>query len=201
MRRKREIPALLIGIALVAWPSIAQAERWVIDPVHSITGFSARHMMISNVHGIFEELAGTIDYVPGDPKSVKADITITTASINTRNAKRDNHLRSPDFLDAPNFPQITFKSKRVENVSDGSFDLVGDLTIRGTTKEVVLKVKGPSPIIKDTRGNRRVGASASATINRTDYSVNWNSVLETGGVVVGPEVQINIELEAVEKKG
>ena len=201
MRRKREIAAWLIGIALVAWPSIAQAESWSIDPVHSTAGFSARHMMISNVHGTFEELAGAIDYVPGDPKSVKADITIATASINTRNAKRDNHLRSPDFLDAPNFPQITFKSKRVENVGDGSFDLVGDLTIRGTTKEVALKVKGPSPIIKDTRGNQRVGASASTTINRMDYGVNWNSVLETGGVVVGPEVQINIELEAVEKKG
>ncbi len=187
MRGKREVAAWLIGIALVAWPSITQAESWAIDPVHSTAGFSARLVMISNVHGIFEELAGTIDYVPGDPKSVKGDIRIATASTNTgtRSGTIICHLRSPDFLDAPNFPQITFKSKRVENVSDGSFDLVGDLTIRGTTKEVVLKVKGPSPTIKDTRGNRRVGASDSTTINQMDYGVNWNSVLETGGVVVG----------------
>ncbi|MFQ5931318.1 MAG: YceI family protein [Nitrospiraceae bacterium] len=201
MTRTRRIAAWLIAITMLALPSIATAETWAIDPVHSIAGFSARHMMIANVHGTFEKTAGTIRYVPGDLKSAQVDIIIETASLNTRNAKRDNHLRSPDFLDAPNFPQITFKSKRVENVSDGSFDLVGDLTIRGTTKEVVLKVKGPSPVIKDPWGNRRFGASASATINRMDYGVNWNSVLETGGVVVGPEVQITIELEAVEKKG
>jgi polyisoprenoid-binding protein YceI len=200
MTRKRKNAVFLIGIALLAWPSISQAETWAIDPVHSTTGFSARHMMIANVHGTFEKLAGTIDYVPGDPKSVKADITIETASISTRNAKRDKHLRSSDFLDVQSFPRITFTSKKVQNVTADGFDLVGDLTIRGTTKEAVLKVKGPTPTIKDWQGERRVGASASVTINRMDYGVSWNSVLETGGVVVSPEVQIAIELEAVAQK-
>lgn len=201
MTRKKDIAILLIGIALLAWPSISAAETWSIDPVHSTTGFSARHMMISNVHGTFENIAGTILYVPGDLKSVKVEVAIEAATINTRNPKRDNHLRSPDFLDAQHFPRITFKSKRVENIRDGGFDLVGDLTIRGTTKEVVLNVKGPTPIIKDMNGNRRFGASASVTINRMDYGVNWNQVIEAGGLVVGPDVQINIELEAVAQKG
>ena len=200
MTRKRKIAVVLIGIALLAWPSISQAETWVIDPVHSTTGFSARHMMISNVHGIFEKIAGTIRYVPGDPTSVEADIIITTASINTRHPRRDNHLRSPDFLDVQSFPRITFQSRKVQNVTKDGFDLVGDLTIRGTTKEVVLKVKGPTPVIKGFEGERRVGASARVTINRMDYGVNWNSVLETGGVVVSPEVQITIELEAIATK-
>ena len=201
MTRKKDIAILLIGIALLAWPSISAAETWSIDPVHSTTGFSARHMMISNVHGTFENIAGTILYVPGDLKSLKVEVAIEAATINTRNPKRDNHLRSPDFLDAQHFPRITFKSKRVENIRDGGFDLVGDLTIRGTTKEVVLNVKGPTPIIKDMNGNRRFGASASVTINRMDYGVNWNQVIEAGGLVVGPDVQINIELEAVAQKG
>jgi polyisoprenoid-binding protein YceI len=201
MTRKREMRALLIGIALLAWPSISQAETWAIDPVHSTAGFSARHLMISNVHGTFEKIAGTIRYVPGDVQSTQVAVTIDTESINTRNVKRDNHLRSPDFLDVQNFPQITFKSKRVGAVRKGGFDLVGDLTIRGTTKEVVLKVEGPTPVIKGMQGERRVGASASVTINRMDYGVSWNGVLEAGGVVVSPDVQINIELEAVEQKG
>lgn len=201
MTRSRHVTALFVALTLLALPSISAAETWAIDPVHSITGFSARHMMISNVHGTFENIAGTIQYVPSELNSVKVDVAIEAATINTRNPKRDNHLRSPDFLDAQHFSRITFKSKRVENIRDGGFDLVGDLTIRGTTKEVVLKVAGPSPIIKDPWGNRRFGASASVTINRMDYGVNWNQVIEAGGLVVSPEVQITIELEAVEKKG
>lgn len=201
MTQRRSLVSWMIAALLLAMPLVSAAETWSVDPVHSVVGFSARHMMISNVHGTFEKFAGAIRYVPGDPTSVKADIIIQSASINTRHLKRDNHLRSPDFLDVQTFPQITFKSKKVQNVKNDSFDLVGDLTIRGTTKEVVLKVKGPTPIIKGFQGERRVGASASVTINRMEYGVSWNSVLETGGVVVGPEVQITIELEAVEKKG
>ena len=201
MIQKRGFRASLIVTLLLALPSMAAGEAWNIDPIHSITGFSATHMMITNVHGNFEKITGTIQYVPGDLKSVKVDVTIETASINTRHQKRDNHLRSPDFLNAPNFPHITFKSKRVENFRKGGFDLVGDLTIRETTKEVALKVEGPTRIIKDMRGQRRFGARASVTINRMDYGVKWNRFLEAGGVVVSPEVQINIELEAVEKKG
>ncbi len=201
MRPKQRIVAAVTTTFLLFLPCVSGAETWSIDPVHSIAGFSARHMMISNVRGTFEKLVGIIQYAPGDLKSVHVDVTIDTESINTRNLKRDNHLRSPDFLDAARFPQITFTSKRVENTRGGGFDLVGDLTIRGTTKEVVLKVKGPTPIVKGMQGERRVGASASVTINRMDYGVNWNSVLETGGVVVGPEVHITIELEAVETQG
>src|SRR5215831_2537918 len=137
---------------------------------------------------------------PSDPNSVKADITIETKSVNTRITRRDDDLRSDNFFNTEKFPAITFKSKRVQNAKPGSFELVGDLTIRDVTKEVVLRVEGPTPPIKDPQGNRRVGAAATTTINRKDFNVNWNRVIEAGGVVVGDEVRINIEIEAVEKK-
>ncbi|PWU25690.1 MAG: protein yceI precursor, partial [Candidatus Rokuibacteriota bacterium] len=130
----------------------------------------------------------------------KADITIETRSVNTRIQKRDDDLRSDNFLNAEKFPSITFKSKRVQNVKPDGFELVGDLTIRDVTREVVLKVEGPSAPIKDPQGNRRVGANAVTTINRKDFNVNWNRVIEAGGVVVGDDVKINLEIEAVEKK-
>ena len=151
-------------------------------------------------HRRFEATAGTIDYTPGNPGATKADITIETKSVNTRNARRDADLKSDNFFNVEKFPTITFKSKRVQNVRADGFDMVGDLTIRDVTKEVVLKVEGIAAPIKDPQGNRRVGANATTTINRKDYGVNWNRAIEAGGVVVGDEVKINIEIEAVEKK-
>jgi polyisoprenoid-binding protein YceI len=199
MRRPLRLLAALVALVMVG-PVPAAAEIWVIDPAHTVSGFTVRHMMITNVTGVFETTRGTIEYVPGEPTSVKAEITIETKSINTRHGRRDNDLRSDNFLNAERFPVITFKSKRVQNVKAGGFELVGDLTIRDVTREVVLKVEGPTPTIRDPQGNQRVGAAASTTIKRQDWGVSWNRALETGGVLVGDEVKINIEVEAVERK-
>jgi len=196
---KQCVRVLVVTLAL-AVASQASAEIWTIDPAHTVSSFTARHMMITNVTGVFEATAGTIDYTPGNPGATKADITIESKSINTRNARRDTHLKTDDFINVEKHPAITFKSKRVQNVRADGFDMVGDLTIRDVTKEVVLKVDGITPPIKD-QGNRRVGANATTTINRKDFGVNYNRALEAGGVLIGDEVKINIEIQAVEKKG
>jgi len=200
MRQKACMLAVILALAL-ALPALAAAETWVIDPAHTVSGFTVRHMMISNVTGVFEVTKGSIEYKPGDTNSVKAEITIETKSVNTRITPRDNDLRSDNFFNAEKFPNITFTSKRVQNVKPEGFELVGDLTMRDVTKEVVLKVEGPTPPIRDPQGNRRVGANASTTINRKDFGMKWHRVIEAGGVVVGDEVKINIEVEAIEKKG
>ncbi len=189
---------LTLILALPAW---AVAETWTIDPAHTVAGFTVRHMMITNVTGVFEATKGTIEYSAGDPSSIKVDVTIEAKSVNTRITRRDDDLRSDNFFNAERFPTIAFKSKRVQNAKPGSLELVGDLTIRDVTKEVVLKVDGPTPPIRDPQGNRRVGAAATTTINRKDFNINYNRVIEAGGVVVGDEVKINIEIEAIEKKG
>jgi len=197
--RLARLLATVVGFAVVG-PGPAVAETWIIDPAHTVSGFTVRHMMITNVTGVFETTRGTIEYVPGQPSSVKADITVETKSINTRHSRRDNDLRSDNFLNAERFPAITFKSKRVQNAKVEGFELVGDLTIRDVTREVVLKVEGPTPPIRDPQGHRRVGAAASTIIKRHDWGVSWNRALETGGMLVSDEVRINIEVEAVEKK-
>ena len=189
--------ALILALTVPAW---ATAETWNIDPAHTVAGFTVRHLMISNVTGVFEATKGTIEYAIGNPNTVKANVTIETKSVNTRIPRRDDDLRSDNFFNAEKFPTITFKSKRVQNVKPGGFELVGDLTIRDVTKEVVLKVEGPTQPIKDPQGNRRVGAAASTTINRKEFNINYNRMLEAGGVVVGDEVKINLEIEAIEKK-
>jgi polyisoprenoid-binding protein YceI len=194
------VRALVVSLALGV-ASLATAEIWTIDSAHTVAGFTARHMMITNVTGVFEATSGTIDYTPGNPGATKADVAIEAKSINTRNARRDTHLKTDDFINVEKFPAITFKSKRVQNVRPDGFDLVGDLTIREVTKEVVPKVDGIAAPIKDPQGNRRVGANATTTINRKDFGVNYNRALEAGGVLIGDEVKINIEIQAVEKKG
>jgi polyisoprenoid-binding protein YceI len=199
---KRPIRLLVAALTLaLGVPAFAAAETWVIDTAHTVSGFTVRHMMITNVTGVFEATRGTIEYTPGDPSSITADIAIETKSVNTRIARRDDDLRSDNFFNAGKYPAITFKSKRAQNVRSGGFELVGDLTIRDVTREIVLKVEGPTSPIRDPQGNRRVGANAATTINRKDFGVNWHRAIEAGGVVVGDEVKINIEIEAIEKKG
>lgn len=191
------VAVLTLGLSL---PAPATAETWVVDTAHTVSGFTVKHMMIANVTGVFEVTKGTIEYKPGEPGSVKADITIETKSVNTRITRRDDDLRSDNFFSAEKFPTLVFRSKRVQNVRADGFDLVGDLTIRDVTREVVLKVDGPSAPIRDPQGNRRVGANASTTINRKDFGITWHRAIEAGGVVVGDEVKINIDVEAIEKK-
>lgn len=196
--------AIIVFVAVLTLslglPALAAAETWVIDTAHTVSGFTVKHMMITNVTGVFEVTKGVIEYRPGEPGSIKADIAIETKSVNTRISRRDDDLRSDNFFSAEKFPTLVFKSKRIQNVRADGLDLVGDLTIRDVTREVVLKVEGPTAPVRDPQGNRRVGANASTTISRKDFGITWHRAIEAGGVVVGDEVKINIDVEAVEKK-
>jgi polyisoprenoid-binding protein YceI len=198
MKKASRLAGAMLALSLVLPVSVG-AETWVIDPAHTVSGFTVKHMMITNVTGVFEVTKGTIEYKPGEPGSVKADVTIESKSVNTRIGRRDDDLRSDNFFSAEKFPTLTFRSKRVQNARAEGFDLVGDLTIRDVTREVVLKVEGPSAPIRDPQGNRRVGANATTTINRKDFGILYNRAIEAGGVV-GDEVKINLEVEAIEKK-
>lgn len=173
---------------------------WKIDPAHSHAQFSVRHMMISNVKGEFARVAGQAGFDLGKPESLSAEATIEASTINTREPDRDTHLKSPDFLDAARYPTISFKSKRALAGPDG-LKLTGDLTIHGTTREVTLEVDGPTPPIKDAMGNTRIGASAATKINRKDFGLVWNQALETGGVLVGEEVRISLDVELIQVQG
>jgi polyisoprenoid-binding protein YceI len=169
-------------------------NQWRIDGSHSAANFSVRHLMVSTVRGQLGRITGTLEYDGKDVRSIKADISIDVNAISTQNEGRDKHLRSPDFFDVPNHPNITFVSKRVEPGGDGKFKLVGDLTIRGTTKEVVLDVEGPSPVVKGPRG-LVTGATATTKIKRLEYGLKYNNMVEAGPVV-GDEVTITIDIEA-----
>lgn len=193
----RKLAALVLSIMVSSLPAAAGAETWVLDTAHTGVHFKVRHLMVSWVRGDFEKFSGTVVYDENDITKSSAEITIDASSINTRVAKRDAHLISPDFLDAGKHPTLTFRSKRVEKAGDGTLRISGDLTIRGVTRETVLTVEGPSPAIKDLQGKMRVGGTATAKINRKDYGLTWNKAIEAGGVVVGDEVEITIEIELV----
>lgn len=180
---------------LFALPSMASAETWQVDPAHTHVGFKVRHMMVSWVRGEFGTLSGTVEYDAAKPDATRVDVTVQVASIDTRDAKRDEHLRDVDFFDGAKFPTMAFKSRRVQNARGDSFDVVGDLTIHGVTREVVLAVTGVTPAIKDPWGTTRVGGSAMARINRQDFGMTFNKTLDTGGYVVGDEVFIELEIE------
>ena len=166
-----------------------------IDPAHSSAHFSVRHMMISNVKGEFTKVSGTVTYDPDKPGASKVEATIDVASLHTRDDQRDGHLKSADFFDAANFPEIKFVSKSIEPHGDGEYSVKGDMTIHGVTKEVVLHVEGPTAEVKDPWGNIKAGAAATAKIHRKDFGLTWNATLETGGLLVGEDVSINLEVE------
>ena len=168
-------------------------NQWRIDNSHSAANFSVRHNVVSTVRGKLGPISGVIEYDGKDVKSIKADVTIDVTKINTQNEGRDNHLRRDDFFNTEQFPTMTFKSKRVEPGAAGHFRLVGDLTIRDKTNEVVLEVEGPSPIMKSQRGVL-TGATATTKISRKAYGVLWNNLIESMPVV-GDEVTVTIDLE------
>jgi polyisoprenoid-binding protein YceI len=196
----KKIGSILAAVAVLLLPALAPASVWQIDPEHSSIQFKVRHLMVSNVKGVFSKVRGVVEIDDRDSTRMKADVTIDTASIDTKVAKRDEHLRSADFFDVAKYPSMTFVSKRVVKEGDGRLRMVGDLTLRGVTREVTLAVEGPSPEAKDPWGNIRRGASASAKINRKDFGLTWNKALETGGVVVGDDVMIEIEVELIKEK-
>ena len=171
---------------------------WQIDLSHSQVSFSVRHMMISTVRGTFDTFSGTVDFDPENPTAAQVEATIDVTSINTREAKRDEHLRSPDFFDVTNYPQMTFKSTRVETTAPTKGKLYGDLTIHGITHEVVLDVNYHGQA-KSPWGTTSAGFSASTSIKRDDFDLKWNVALETGGWLVGNDIKIEIELEVVEQ--
>ena len=184
---------------MTATQTIETMQPWQIDASHTNVQFSVRHLMISTVRGTFTEVTGTIGSDPADSNATDVRVTIPVASIQTRDQKRDAHLLSPDFFDVANYPEITFIGKRVEGDVTHEFKLIGDLTIRGTTKEFVLDVTNEG-ITSDPWGNDRMGFSGTGKLNRTAYGLNWNAVLETGGFVVGEDVKLSIDVELVRPK-
>jgi polyisoprenoid-binding protein YceI len=186
----RSLAGITAVIAL-AIPSLALADSWQIDPPHTSAAFSVRHMGISTVRGAFTKVSGKVEYDPADVSKSSLEVTIDAASVDTRVEQRDNHLRSPDFLDVAKYPTITFISKHVEQAGPGKLKIAGDLTIHGTTKRVVLDVEGPSDPIKDPRGGLHMGASATTTINRQDFGVSGLPLL------VGNDISITIDVEVL----
>jgi polyisoprenoid-binding protein YceI len=193
----KSLRTILMGVVAVA--VAAGADTWQIDPAHSAVQFSVRHMMISNVRGEFSKLSGTVQYDPAELLQTAIDATVDSTSLNTRVEARDKHLKSADFFDVEKYPTLTFKSKRVESAGAGKLKLIGDLTMHGTTREVAFDVDGPTPPIKDQRGNLHMGASASTKVNRKDFGLTWNRALDGGGVVVGDEVAVTIDVELVKR--
>lgn len=172
---------------------------WKIDRAHSLVQFAVRHMMISTVRGEFEKFSGTVDFDPDNLEQTEVTVRIDAASINTRETDRDNHLRSADFLNVEEYPVLLFESKRVEQTSDDRGKLIGDLTIRDVTREVVLDVEYAGTALSPW-GQTSAGFSANTTISRKEWGLTWNQALETGGVLVGDTVKISIELEIIRQE-
>jgi polyisoprenoid-binding protein YceI len=198
MTKKSQTVRALAAALAVAAVLHAEPKTWQIDTAHSSAQFSVRHMMVTNVRGQFSNVTGSIVFDPDNLAASKISASIETASIDTGNAKRDDHLRSADFFDVARFPAITFESKQFAR-NGGKLQVRGDLTMHGVTREVVLDLEEPAPEIKDTRGLMRIGASATTVIHRKDWGVTWNRAIETGGMVVGDEVKITIDVAATRK--
>ena len=178
-------------------PETEAKTTWKIDPSHTNVEFSAKHLMITTVRGRIADLEGTIVADEQNPANSKVEVTLKAASLDTRIEQRDQHLRSADFLDVENFPNITFRSKRIEGGRE-EFKLYGDLTIRGTTKEVVLDVTFEGKQ-KDPWGGERVGFTARGKLDRREFGLTWNQALETGGVMVSNDIRLNIDVQAVKE--
>jgi polyisoprenoid-binding protein YceI len=176
----------------------ANLVTWKIDPAHSNAEFKVKHMMISNVKGGFNGLNGTLIEDTSNPTLSHVDATIDVSTISTGDAQRDAHLKSADFFHHEQHPNMTFHSTRIEKKGSGEFAVIGDLTIHGVTRTVVFAVEGPSAPGKDPWGNTRIGLSATTKINRKDFDLTWNAALETGGILVGEEVQITLDAQFIQ---
>ena len=194
---KLALSAALAGV--LAFPASAATTTWQIDPAHTAAGFAVKHLMISTVRGQFKGITGTVTWDDQDNSKSSIDVTIDATTVDTSEPMRDKDLKSEKFFDVAKYPTITFKSKKIENVSAGKLKVTGDLTIHGVTKEVALDVEGPSNPVQDPWGNTRVAASATTKVNRQDYGVKWNASIDGGGVVVSDDVSITIDLEMIKK--
>jgi polyisoprenoid-binding protein YceI len=192
--------AVIAGLAAIcSLPAPAATSTWQIDPAHTAAQFSVKHLAISTVRGGFSNVKGTINLDDADVSKSTVDVTIDVSTVDTRQPDRDKDLKSDKFFDVAHYPAMTFKSKKVEQAGAGKLKITGDLTIRGTTKEVVLEVEGPTAPVKDPWGNQRAAATAATKINRQDFGVKWNATMDNGGVVVGDEVAITIDVEMVKQ--
>ena len=201
-----KLSVILFALSLAASPAVAQERSaagatdarsmttWQVDSNHSSAGFSVKHMMISTVRGTLGPISGTVEYDGKDLGSIRADVSVDVTRINTGNESRDRDLRGDGFFEVGRYPTLTFKSKSVQPGSAGEFQLTGDLTMHGVTKEVTLDVEGPTPAVKTQNGALKVGATATTKINRREFGLDYNAVIEAGAVV-GDEVTVTIDLE------
>ena len=176
---------------------MSNVSTWNIDPVHSVAEFKVKHMMISNVKGRFTKVSGTLSLDEDDITRSHVEAAVEVASITTNDDQRDTHLKSADFFDVEKFPQLTFRSARITRTRGGELQAEGDLTIHGVTRKVLFDVDGPTPPVTDPWGGTRIGLSATTKINRKDYGLTWNAALETGGILVGEDVTLTLEVEFV----
>jgi len=174
-----------------------QTSTWNIDPVHSVAEFKVKHMMISNVKGQFHKVSGVLTLDEQDVTKSQVEASIDAGSLNTRDDQRDAHLKSPDFFHVESHPTLSFKSTAIKRTGDGELAVTGDLTIRGVSHIVVFSVEGPTPPAKDPWGNTRLGLAATTKINRKDFGLTWNAALETGGILVGDEVTITLDVQFI----
>jgi len=193
------------NVRVPATPAVAPAPvpvTYDIDTAHAVAGFKVRHLMLAHVRGHLGPVTGTVLIDEADLSRSRVEVSIDARGLDSREPRRDEHLRSADFLDVANFPNVTFRSTRVEapNGVAGDLRVTGDLTIRGVSRPVTLEVEALPPSIKDPWGNARRGVSARGRINRKDWGLEWNMALEAGGVVVGDEVALEIEAELVARK-
>jgi polyisoprenoid-binding protein YceI len=178
-------------------PTPSATTTWKLDPAHSHAEFKIKHMMISNVKGSFSGISGILTEHATDATLSSVDASIDVATVNTGDAQRDAHLKSADFFDVEKYPTMTFKSTQVKPNGDGGYNVTGDLTLHGITRQQTFVVEGPTPPAKDPWGNTRIGLAATGKINRKDYGLNWNAALEAGGILVGDDVHISLEVEFI----
>jgi polyisoprenoid-binding protein YceI len=190
---------VLVALSPLVAPLVGHASTWEIDQSHCAVEFSVRHMMVSTVKGQFEKMKGTIELDDKDVRKSVVRVTIDLASVNTHEPKRDGHIKSADFFDVANHPTATFKSTKVEKAGKNRLKVTGELDLHGVTKPVVLDVDGLTEAFKTPYGSTVRGAHATAKLNRKDFAIGWNKVLDNGGVLVGNEVSLDINLELVEK--
>ncbi len=197
---RRLVPCTVVIVAGAVLPHLSAASTWEIDPAHTSAQFAVRHLMVSTVRGTLGKVAGTVNLDDTDPTKSTLEASVDATTIDTREPKRDAHLKSPDFFDVAKYPAITFKSKTVTKVGDTKFQVTGDLTMHGVTKEVVLDVEGSPTPFKDPMGNLKLGGSATTKLNRKDFGIEWNKAMDGGGVVVGDDVGVTVDIELIKKQ-
>jgi polyisoprenoid-binding protein YceI len=194
-----KLHSFALAAALLLSPALAQAATWEIDPSHSSVGFGVKHMMVTTVKGQFQKVTGTVEIDDKDVTKSSVEVTVDVGSITTHDEKRDAHLKSPDFFDVAKYPTATFKSTKVQKAGKDKLKVTGDLTLHGVTKPVVLEVEGPTPPFKTPFGTVVRGVHATGKIDRKDFGIGWNKVLDNGGVLVGNQVTLDLSAELTEK--